>query len=255
VRVRLVTSLCAFAFLMSQGAVASGGRGAHAEIVQRFLTIDDGAPRQVRALRRFEARNDKLDKSAWMEVWTEADETGFRYDIVGQGGSGYIIKKVFLEALEAEQTMWQDGASARAAISTDNYRFTECAPDAVRAFDVGRTLSAPAVDVGRTLSGPPLDRHLTCVTLEPRRKEVLLVSGSMFLDPATGDLVRVVGSLSKTPSFWTRRVEISRQYERVGGVRVPVAVESTASLRLAGLSTMSITYRYESVNGQRVGSP
>jgi hypothetical protein len=236
VRVRFASSLLAFASLMTPGIVASDGGASHAELLQRFFAIDDGAPRQYRALRRFEARNDKLDKSAWMDVWTEADQSGFRYDVISQGGSGYILSNVFLQALEAEQKMWQEGTSPRAAITADNYRFTECA------------------DVGRTLSGPP-DRDLTCVALEPRRKDVVLVSGSMFLDPETGDLVRVEGALAKTPSFWTRRVEIRRQYERVGGVRVPVTVESTASLKLAGLSTMSITYKYESVNGQRVGSP
>lgn len=223
---------------------ASNGGATHAELLQRFFAIDDGAPRQYRALRRFEARNDKLDKSAWMDVWTEADRSGFRYDVISRGGSGYILSKVFLEALEAEQKMWREGTSTRAAITADNYRFTECAAD------VGLTF-----DVGRTLSGSPAERDLICVTLEPRRKDVLLVTGSMFLDPETGDLVRVEGSLAKTPSFWTRRVEIRRQYERVGGVRVPVTVESTASLKMAGLSTMSITYKYESVNGQRVGSP
>ena len=61
------------------------------------------APRQYRALRHFEARNDKLDKSAWMEVWTEADRSGFRYEVVGEGGSGYIRSQVFVKALETEQ--------------------------------------------------------------------------------------------------------------------------------------------------------
>lgn len=235
-RARFVFSLCAFASLTTSGIVASDGGDTHAELLHRFFAIDDGAPRQYRALRRFEARNDKLDKSAWMDVWTEADQSGFRYDVVSRGGSGYILSKVFLEALEAEQKMWQEGTSTRAAITADNYRFTECA-------------------LGTTSSGRSPADELTCVNLEPRRKDVLLVSGAMFLDAETGDLVRVEGSLAKTPSFWTRRVEIRREYEGVGGVRVPVALESTASLKLAGLSTMSITYKYESVNGLRVGSP
>jgi hypothetical protein len=50
-------------------------------------------------------------------------------------------------------------------------------------------------------------------------------------------------------------VNIVRRYERIGGVRVPVALESTAHVLIAGKSTMTMTYEYETVNGHRVGSP
>jgi hypothetical protein len=63
------------------------------------------------------------------------------------------------------------------------------------------------------------------------------------------------GSLAKNPSFWTRRVEIIRRYQRIAGVRLPVALESVANVRFAGTSTLTMTYEYESVNGQSVGSP
>jgi hypothetical protein len=63
------------------------------------------------------------------------------------------------------------------------------------------------------------------------------------------DLVRVEGVLSKRPSFWTRRVEVVRRYGRIGGVRVPVAMESTASVLIFGRSTFTMTYDYLTVNG------
>jgi hypothetical protein len=63
------------------------------------------------------------------------------------------------------------------------------------------------------------------------------------------------GRLSKPPSFWTRRVEIVRWYRRIAGVRMPVALESAANVRIAGESTFRMTYEYESINGQRVGAP
>ena len=57
------------------------------------------------------------------------------------------------------------------------------------------------------------------------------------------------------PSFWTRRVEIVRRYERIAGVRVPVSIESVASVLIAGRSTFKMTYQYETINGQHVGDP
>jgi hypothetical protein len=93
------------------------------------------------------------------------------------------------------------------------------------------------------------------VGITPRRKDVLLVEGAIFVEPDEGDLRRIEGTLSKTPSFWTRRVEIVRRYEKIGGVRVPVSVESIATILIAGRSTFKMTYEYEIINGQRVGDP
>jgi len=63
------------------------------------------------------------------------------------------------------------------------------------------------------------------------------------------------GRLSKTPSFWTRRVEIVRWYRRIAGFRMPTVLETVANVRVAGESTFRMTYEYETVEGQRVGNP
>jgi hypothetical protein len=88
-----------------------------------------------------------------------------------------------------------------------------------------------------------------------RRKDVLLVDGSIYVNAVDGDLVRIEGRLSKAPSFWTRRVEVIRYYRRINGIRVPVAIESVANVLLAGRSTFKMTYEYETINGVRVGAP
>ena len=61
--------------------------------------------------------------------------------------------------------------------------------------------------------------------------------------------VRVEGRLAKNPSFWIKRVEVVKQYGRIAGHRVPVRVDSTAQMRLAGTSTLTMTYDYEMING------
>ena len=96
---------------------------------------------------------------------------------------------------------------------------------------------------------------LASLSVRPRRRHVLLVEGSIYLNPDDGDLVRMEGQLSKTPSFWTRRVEIVRWYQRIAGFRMPTMLESVANVRIAGVSSFRMSYEYESINGRRVGNP
>jgi len=194
------------------------------DTLERFLALDDPDPTQYRALRHMEARNDQFGKSASMDVWTEGDANGFRYEIVSEEGSEYIRNRVFRQTLETERKMWASGAPSSAALTPANYVFRE--------------------------NGVQPD-GCSSLMMKPRRKDVLLVDGTLYLSPSDGDLVRMEGMLSKTPSFWTRHVKITRWYKRFAGVRMPVALESTANVRIAGQSTFRMTYEYESVNGQR----
>jgi hypothetical protein len=90
------------------------------------------------------------------------------------------------------------------------------------------------------------------VAIHPRRKDSLLIDGSILLTNDGADLVRMEGQLVKRPSFWTRRVEIVRRYCRIAGVRVPIETGSTADVLFAGRSTFSMGYEYESINGVMV---
>jgi hypothetical protein len=198
-------------------------------ILQRFLSLDSPRPASYRALRRLDARNDRMNKTAWMDVWTEADsEGGFSYRVVAEGGSGSIRSRVFLASLEKELEMYASGEPGRAALTHDNYVFDD---------------AAAAAD------------GLAVLDVTPRRKDVLLVDGSIFLNPVDGDLVRIEGRLAKAPSFWIQRVQIVRSYRRIAGARMPVATEAVANIRLAGRATFRMTYEYESVNGRPIGTP
>ena len=94
--------------------------------------------------------------------------------------------------------------------------------------------------------------------LKARRHDILLVDGAMFLNPDDGELVRIEGRLSKTPSFWTKRVEIVRRFRRIAGVRMPTALESVAELRMAGKRHLPDDLRIrvdQRPNGGRAGGP
>jgi hypothetical protein len=197
--------------------------------LQRFLARGQEPTVEYRALRRLEAHNPKFNQSGWMTAWTEYDHVnGFRFTIVAESGSGRIRSKVLRAALEGEQKIWANHEPKGASFTHDNYT-----------FDAGE----PAAD------------GLASVAVKPRRKDILLVEGSIFVQPSDGDLARIEGRLSKTPSFWTRRVDVVRRYERLAGVRVPMSIESVAHVLIAGRSTFKMTYEYETINGQHVGDP
>ena len=79
--------------LLGVPAMADEPGGGSPVILQRFLALDDPTPKQFRALRHLEARNDKFEKSAWMDVWTEGDVSGFRFVIIGEGGSSTSVQR------------------------------------------------------------------------------------------------------------------------------------------------------------------
>jgi hypothetical protein len=225
---RLLIAPIAALLVVNAGAARPAPSAQSPPILERFLALDDPSPTQYRALRHLEANNDHFEKGAWMDVWTQGDPSGFRYQIVAEEGSDYIRNRVFRATLETERKMWASGAPDNAGFTLANYSFE---------------------DRGANSDG------LTSVAVKPRRKEMLLIDGIIFLRPDDGELMRLEGELAKAPSFWTRRVQIVRRYQRFLGIRMPVALETTASVRIAGRSTFQMTYEYESINGQHLGNP
>ena len=193
--------------------------------MQRFLSRTDAPLTGYRALRRLEARCDRFNKHGWLEAWTELGPNGFRYEIVREGGSEYIRNKVLYPVLENEARLFASGGVARSALTPENYELRD---------------------------GESVEPGVAKVLAKPKRREVALVDGALFVTENEADLLRVEGRLAKSPSFWIKRVDVVRRYGRIGGMRVPLRVDSVAQMRLAGMSTLSMTYEYETINGVRV---
>jgi hypothetical protein len=195
-------------------------------LTSRFLDNRTEPLTQFRAVRHLEATNQRFKQHGSMDVRTELTADGaFTFAILAEGGSGYIRNKVLLPILEGERDIVASGAATRAALTTSNY----------------------------AISGEePAGSGLVRLALKPLRREITLIEGAVYVTDLDADLVRVEGRLARNPSFWTRRVDIVRRYGRVGGVRVPIGVESIAHIRIAGRSQLTMTYRYQMVNGQIV---
>ena len=178
---------------------------------------------QYRALRKMHARGEKNDHEGWMDAWTEFDSRGFRYEIVAERGSGTVRNRVLKAILQREQELIANGDFGRGEVTPQNYEF-----------------------------GAETERDgLRYVLIKPKRKDVMLIDGRLVMD-SQGELLRIEGVLSKNPSFWTTRVNVTRHYARVDGVRVPVATESLAQVRFVGPSRLNVEYEYETINHRDV---
>jgi hypothetical protein len=194
-------------------------------VLHRFLTRADEPLVQYRGTRRLEGRSGRMNLDGWMEVATELGADGFHYRVLAEGGSEMIRRRVFRSMLDNEEHVFATGDVERSSFTAINYELTPAVTD---------------------------ETGLVKLLARPRRKDVTLIDGAVYITDTDADLVRVEGRLAKNPSFWAKRVDVVKQYGRIGGLRVPVRVDSTAQMRLAGTSTLTMTYDYQMINGVTV---
>ena len=206
---------------------ATAGQPSPEAIVEKFLHSDEPPLVSYRATRVLEASTRGGKMTASVQALTSRDEAGrLAFEVVSATGSGLIRNRVLLAALREEQRLDNDKTGDEAALSPTNYAF--------------------AVS--------PESEPLVRIDIKPHSPGPMLLIGSIFVTTDAGDLVRLEGRLSKRPSFWTRSVDITRRYERILGVRVPVEMRSRADVRIVGASTFSMTYTYDMINGEPVVS-
>jgi hypothetical protein len=202
---------------------AAAGAGEIEPALARFLARPDEPLKEYRAVRHLEAQNTRFNLRGSLDALTSLTRDGrFSYTIVRQEGSDYIRNHVLQPVLENEEKLFATTDPDRAALTARNYELD-----------------------GGEVAEPGVIRLFA----KPRRRDVSLFEGSLFVTRDDADLLRVEGRLARNPSFWTTRVDLVRRYERIAGLRVPVRLDTTAQIRVAGPSTMSVTYDYEMING------
>jgi len=195
-------------------------------VLHRFLTRADEPLVTYRGTRRLEGRNERFNASGWMEITAELTAEGFHYRVIDEGGSDMIRRRVFRAMLDNEEQMFASGDAGRSSFTATNYDLS------------------PA---------EPAEPGLVKLLARPKRRDVTLIDGAVYITDTDADLVRVEGRLAKNPSFWAKRIDVIKQYGRVNGLRVPIRFDSTAQMRLAGTATLTMTYDYEMINGITIG--
>jgi hypothetical protein len=192
-------------------------------VVERFLHSDSPRLASYQARRLLKASSMGGRMTASLEAWTSLDDAGvFHFAVIREAGSRLIREHVLHKALDTEARQHNTGETDQVQLTRVNYDF--------RVMEESDGL----VSIG----------------LLPRRVSPMLLSGTVVVKGEDGDVVRITGQPSKLPSWWTRRVDIVRRYERIAGTRVPVEMSSRADVRLGGESTFVMTYDYTMINGR-----
>ena len=132
------------------------------------------------------------------------------YTAVEFVGDTFVKTNVIYRVLESDVENAEKKTGQTVAIAESNYRF-----------------SYKGIE---DLSG----RRLYAFALKPRRKDPGLFKGKILIDPQTGHIVRALGRLSKSPSWWIKRVDFIQDYVDVGDFTMSGQVQSVTRARIAG---------------------
>jgi len=216
------------ATLVAAPATSSSSQTA-TDTVSRFLESGQPPLKAYRARRHLEASSRGGKMKAQLDAQTTLlDDGAFSFEVLNESGSNLLRQRILRAALLEEQGNHNSAKLAESDFTRENYDFL--------------------------VQESTRDSDLVRIGLAPRRKSQLLIDGAAFVRRDDADLVRIQGVLSKRPSFWTRKVEITRHYARVDGVRVPIEVRLDADVLLVGDSAFDMTYQYLAINGRPIAT-
>lgn len=134
-------------------------------------------------------------------------------------GDKFVKNNVITRLLQSEVDHVQKGDPAASAISETNYKISYKGTEDIDGLQV----------------------HV--YQLKPRRKDPNLFKGKIYVDVRTGSLRRAEGTVSKSPSFFIRKIEFVQDFADIDGVTVPVEMRSTTKARIIGKAIISIFHR------------
>ena len=114
----------------------------------------------------------------------------------------------------------------------------------------------PANYIFRLLGEEDLGPH-HCFVVEalPQRRDKYLFEGKIWIESQDFAVVRITGHPAKNPSFWIKRADFVRQYEKIGDFWLPAMDQTFVEVRLYGKKILSIEHHIDRVNGVTPAAP
>ena len=110
---------------------------------------------------------------------------------------------------EASMTAQDPDASLR-SISSQNYNFAYLGEDQLN------------------------DRSCYKLRITPKRKDISLIDGEIWVDKGSFLIPRIEGEMSKTPSWWLKRVHLVLDFGNLGGTWQQTGTQALADVRMLG---------------------
>jgi hypothetical protein len=204
--------------LVSAAVVASAPESEQ-QIVGRYLSATREQQTALLGLSMeadFDANVPKLKKNGKLHALRSISNVGkVTYHMLGFDGDNSVKKEVIARYMTAEV---QSESGPDISITPKNYKFK---------FKGIQTQNGRAVYV---------------LGVSPRKKEVGLFKGELWLDQATCMPVRESGRFVKNPSVFLSKMEFVRSYDLQNGVSLPQNMHSVTKTRLFGPVELSINF-------------
>jgi hypothetical protein len=176
--------------------------------------------------RTYKLKNDK-DKTVAEEVavmeYTAPETEAFTSSF--EKGSGFVLHHVFQRLMKDEERRVRINKDPDSLLTPGNYTFERVGMDQIGSSD--------------------------CIVVHaiPKRKETDLFEGMIWIDNRDFAVVKITGHLAKSPSFWIKRVDFSRTYQKIDGFWLLSREEAVSAVRIFGKETLTVDYENYSVNG------
>jgi hypothetical protein len=192
------------------------------EVVDTYTAISRQQGARLRGASmdvEIEANLPKLQKHGRLNALRRISRLGrITYEAVSFEGDKSVKSDIIARYLAAE-TQAQSADDSSLAVTPANYKFKFKGRSGVE------------------------ENQIYIFQLTPRRKQVGLFKGELWIDAATCLPVRESGRLVKSPSIFLKRVEFVREYYIRGDVAVPLQIASTVETRLVGRAEVTVHFR------------
>ena len=198
----------------------SGPDASDSVILQRYLTASETQKLSLRGMRSdvdISAKLPKLKKEGSMHALRNISKVGqVTYHALGFSGDNTIKKDVIARYLTAE--VQAQGSGQDLSITPANYKFK----------------------FRGLMNGD--GKQVYVFNVAPRKKEVGLFKGEVWLDPTTCMPLREQGRFVKNPSIFFKKMEFVRIYELHDGISRPLHIDSVVQTRIVGPVELSINF-------------
>lgn len=179
-------------------------------------------------VRTYTVHNERRVAVAQEVVTMEYSPPGTKvFTIVSARGSGFVRAHVFHQLMAREAARTRNRNDSDALITPENYTFEI---------------------TGKEQVGP---HECIVVHATPKHEKTYLFEGEIWIDSQDFAIVKIKGHLAKSPSFWIKRVEFERQYEKIDGFFVLLRETAAADIRIYGRRTLTVDcmeYAFSDIN-------
>ncbi len=171
------------------------------------------------AVEHYTVRNSHFEETAELEAKVLYQRgLGKRYQVLWRKGPGFLQDRVINRILKGDAVLSRSPERSRTLLTSANYSMK--------------------------VLGTQLLQGEQCyiVNIRPRVHKFPLIEGTAWVDAKDFSLLRIEGRPATSPSFWTGRPFIEREYTVLDGLSLPKHSRATSKGFFAGKSELDIDY-------------